>query len=351
MLFRSLFLLPFLFFTNSCSTISKPFSKPSSPTTAAKDCLVIRGVFDIGSGSTRLKVAKVDQCQNRVSAILLEREEKVDYKGDLLQNHEAFSVSIQNQGEEVLKKLKAEGDTLKVQEYVAVATAAFRSAKNAKPFIEKLNLDLQINAQIITQEEEAVIGFYAASQSLSLNPENTLIWDIGGGSQQMIHYAGKNKIYTYKGKLASAYFKDYVLKYILKKHAKSPNPMNSYQIKLAVQHARDVATKTVKGEIRNFLLTQPNIIGIGGVHYYSVIKQIDPSGRSSSYTIDELEKTLQKSIGLRDEEILDQKYADTEITNLALVLGYMQALKIKQVNVLNVNLTDGLLLDYKYWTP
>jgi hypothetical protein len=46
----------------------------------------------------------------------------------------------------------------------------------------------------------------------------------------------------------------------------------------------------------------------------------------------------------------DNKYPASQATNLALVLGYMEGLQIKDVFPLDVTLADGLLVHAPYWS-
>ena len=80
--------------------------------------------------------------------------------------------------------------------------------------------------------------------------------------------------------------------------------------------------------------------GIGGVHRYSILNQL--KSNKNTYSIKELISTVHTSIDKTDAQI-NSKYYKTEITNLA--LGFMQGLGINQVTVLNINLTDALLLN------
>lgn len=178
-----------------------------------KNCDSVRAAFDIGSGSTRVKVAKVDSCKNKILEVLLEREEKSDLKEDLLKSRTgSFSEEVMASTLATLKTLKTEAVKFGPNEYVAVATDAFREAKNGQKFIEKINVELWINPRIITQGEEALLGFYGSAENLGTTPENTVIWDVGGSSQQIIKYNGNNRFTIYEGRLGAVTFKDYIIK-------------------------------------------------------------------------------------------------------------------------------------------
>ena len=48
-----------------------------------EDCIFTRAAFDVGSGTTRMKVAKVDVCKNTILKVLLKKEMRISK----LQNH------------------------------------------------------------------------------------------------------------------------------------------------------------------------------------------------------------------------------------------------------------------------
>ena len=338
--------------TVSCSTTGK-IKNVFSPKEKV-ECNITRAAIDLGSGSTRFKVAKVDRCKGKILEVLLEREEKIDFKEDLIKSRtNTFSESIMSSSIETLRTLKKEADKFSPKEYVAVATAAFREAKNGQKFIERINVELWINPRIITQGEEALLGFYGSAESIGSSPENTVIWDIGGSSQQIIKYNPNERFTIYEGKLGAVSFKEYILKRIKRQNVRSPNPMNSYQTQLAVEHAKNTALKTVKRDLKDFLQQSGNVkvLGIGGVHYYSIRNQIDPTGEKDSYTVGDVEKTLQSKIGKTDSDLGNPRYVETDVSNLALVFGFMKALNIYEVKTAKVNMTDGLLLNHKYWAP
>ncbi len=43
------------------------------------------------------------------------------------------------------------------------------------------------------------------------------------------------------------------------------------------------------------------------------------------------------------------KYAATDVSNLALVLGFMKELEIEKVKTLKANMAHGILIYPKYW--
>lgn len=334
-----------LLFLIGCSTSQKPISQKHS----SKNCLVVRAALDIGSGDTKMKVARVNTCSLKIDEILLETKRDVNYKGDLSRsNNKTFSKEILEKGRQALRELQAEALVYKPSEITSVATAAFREAKNAKSYIESLNHEFNLKIQIIPQSEEGVLGFYAAlSKVPDMDPSSSLVWDIGGGSMQMI-IQNQEKHIVYEGKMASIPFKNHITQKIQKRRGLTPNPIKHMEVQSALVFAKDFARRTVKKEIQAALNRGYTVYGIGGVHNYSILSKLEDQ---SSYSTRDLENLISQRLNKTDEELGNGEYVSTDTSNPILVKGFMELLGIQKVHVLKVNLADGLLVNDKYWMP
>ncbi len=314
-------------------------------TIIAKECLVTKATFDIGSGTTKMLVAQVNQCQKKVVSVLKEENRSVKYKADLLKNKDSFSDEILKEGFEALKELKSIAAYFSPKEYKAVATQAFRDAKNGKKFILKVKQELKINARIITQQEEAIIGQKSVEFFANKKLNEIVIWDIGGGSMQITipnkkDTKGKDQVLL--SQIASTTFKEMVIEVINNKNPaeiNSPNPLNNEGVIKAKNLAKRLANVFLPENFKQNI--QGRIfIGIGGVHYYSIKGQLNL--QKDFFTKNDILEILLKKSTLTDKE-LNSSYAETEISNMALVLGFMEAMDIDQVWPANLSLTHGQL--------
>jgi exopolyphosphatase/guanosine-5'-triphosphate,3'-diphosphate pyrophosphatase len=309
-------------------------------------CIEYRAAFDIGSATTKMKVARIDKCNQKNIEIVYKKEVKVPYAESISGN--LFDVQIQRAGLAALQELKAEAKTKGAQTFSGVATAAFRLAVNTPEFLQEIKNKTGIPVILLSQDEEAILGYMAALSVLDLKTRDAVVWDIGGYSMQMIFPRNDRDYVIYNGRLASISFKEKILFEI--KHqppgqSQSPNPIGKDNLEKALQIAM-LAAAEVPEEIRE-KLSKPNaiIIGIGGVHNQSVAKQLKIK---NIYRREELISELNTRISLTDKEIGGQ-YADTEISNLILVLGFMQQLGLSEVMVQNINLADGVLINPAFW--
>ena len=319
------------------------------PKTPENPCLKRRGAIDIGSGSTKAFAAVVDVCANpkRIAHKLFDEKTKISF-GEAIEKSEDGKIPadmITDASAKIATLVEAMSKE-NLESIALVATAAFRKAKNGRDvgasisqatkdrLKGKTSIDLRtLDVQLLSQENEAELGAQAALANLpSLltgEPSHPIVvWDIGGGSMQMLAVGGEHE--AFRGELASVTFKNRVIQEIQKKNPKiqvTPNPMGK-SAKKAVTMAR-VHAKANVGKAMKELAPKARWVGIGGVLAISVQKQVEREGIASHSANRFSEKALAQTLdkrSLRNDDEIESEYRTTEITNLALVLGYMQEL-------------------------
>ncbi|CAE8733766.1 unnamed protein product [Polarella glacialis] len=150
-----------------------------------------RGAFDIGSGATKLMIADVHLGPPpHLGDVHFAQEIPVSFTMAWKQSSDGtLSPEIQEQGLSVLRQLLAECVRMGVQEHSAIATEVFRKASNGKAFLERIRDELNMEVEVVSQENEAQLGFLTA-MALSGRPAAEMIcWDSGGGSFQITSLA------------------------------------------------------------------------------------------------------------------------------------------------------------------
>lgn len=327
-----------------CAT-SAPKLKPGDPA-----CIVTRAAFDIGSATTKVRVAKVDACLQKILEVLHDQEVKIDYKEDVMGSGKSeLSAQIMSRGLEIMALLTQGAAKKGVPDghMAGVATSAFRDAKNGGYFTDLIKKQTGVRIKIISQREEGLVGYFSALtelKGLDTSKVSPVVWDIGGGTQQFTTRSVE-KFEVYEGDLASLSFKDRVVKQILQRESGSPNPIGiknmEATISLAQMHAKASIPKSILAQIEK---NSGVVYGIGGVHRFSVGGQT----QKQAYTQTDVARALKSQVQKTDSQI-GGKFAETDVTNLALVLGYMAHAKISEVRVLKINATQGVLIDPSYW--
>ncbi len=319
---------------SGCATVTERF------------CTEQRTAFDIGSATMKMKTARINTCRRAPVMIISHQEVKVPFAEET--RNQNFSRDIQNRGIERLQALKEEAMNHGAQKFAGVATAAFRQADNASEYLAEIKDKTGITIRLISQEEEAVLGYKAAIAHVRDAPGNIVVWDIGGNSMQMVMKDKDHHYRVYRGQLASISFKNQIIEKVQRQSAgdqTSPNPIGGQNLLAALEMAMNAAAD-VPDEI-NRCLRQPGttVIGIGGVHNQSIRKQL---GGNTAYHRADIRKVLGKKLDLTDAQI-GGPFADTDVSNLILVWGFMQKLEIAEVRLEDVNLTDGILSDPEFW--
>lgn len=159
--------------------------------------------------------------------------------------------------------------------------------------------------------------------------------------QMVQRHKSMNNIYM--GAIASVTFKNMLLNSVIDapENQTSPNPLGNKanaSLKLAEYYAKVHVPKPIKETSRS-----SQVLGIGGV-FTALQQKVDST--SHLLTKANLEELLQQRKNLTDEQIPGD-YKAVDVTNIILVLGFMKALGIEQVNTYKVNLTHGLLFTMK----
>ncbi len=139
------------------------------------------GVVDLGTNSTRLLVADVEDGDVRElerRLVITRLGEGVDTRRELL------PPAITRVGS-VLTEFRRTIDARGVERTLAFATSAVRDAANGPAFLDELEREYGFSTRLLTGHEEALLTFRGVSAGREL-PEQTLVVDVGGGSTELI---------------------------------------------------------------------------------------------------------------------------------------------------------------------
>lgn len=309
----------------------------------------IRAAMDIGSGATNIIVAKVDPKTDKIIAKIYSKSIAVPYQKHLESSADnTFDQEVMNQGIEAIKALKEVANEYQAKKVIAVATAAFRQAANADQFAKKIEAETGVQVRIINQDEEGILAFRGALALTSAKPENTIVWDIGGGSMQLTSLSKEGTYLVEKGKTASIPFKNAVIAQIKHQDIQSvqtPNPMSKEEMQSAIDMASNTAKETDQAMITKLNDPQTTVLSVGNLFNYGVKPIVD----SKVIRVDALEKGVFELAGKTDEQLGKGALSEVAVTNPLLVLGYMKGLNISQTEVVDVNNADGALTYPAYW--
>lgn len=338
----------------------------------------IRAALDIGSGATKLKVAQVDLKTNKISKVLFEKVLPIPFEESLEESKDTtFSAEIMNQGIAGLLELKNDAKEQGAKKVVALATAAFRKAKNAPQYIQEIKEKTGITVIVFSQTQEGKIAFRGAIAECDVACFNTaVVWDIGGGSFQLTTENEKDEVVMSKGTFASVAFQNYIITKIqgkqLSKKTSTPNPITREEANKAIAYAKEFSQQIdpyIRQKVKN---KDTLLIGVGGVFVNGIRPLIGRKWLKPSklvLTQQKLDELIAQFLNLNDEEVAKEVLAlkkshsgkkgglkpppksiiEGTVSNLLYVKGFMEGLGVDQLSIYQVNNANGLLATPEYW--
>jgi len=142
--------------------------------------------IDLGSNSFRMMIAKINYLPTGVQFQTIDTlRDTVRLAGGLNKDNELSEESMTK----ALAAILRFGDRLRSfspNQVVAVATNTFRVARNAKKFIDEAEKLLGFPIDVISGNEEARLIYIGASNIAPMCVGKRLVFDIGGGSTEII---------------------------------------------------------------------------------------------------------------------------------------------------------------------
>lgn len=318
----------------------------------AQDATIVRrAAFDIGSANIKCTVADVDIATGRLIQVIETLSEKVDFAEDLDRSYDSnLSEATMDNGIQALSRMKQAASDLLAVQFSAAGGIIFRQARNGRAYFVRIENETGIRCRVISEQQAAMLGFHAVKQVVDESSEKLLVWDIGGGSMQMTSRDEDGSLFFHLDTMGAVPFKNAVIETIQNKEltsTTSPNPLSSDEAIQALVYIKAHAAVSVPPLLKTKLINNDmTVVGIGGVHYYAVPELL--GGRKASYTRDEVAHAL-KLWTDKPDEAFESEFAATRLTSLILVLGYMDALHIKEIRPLKINQADGLLSAREFW--
>ncbi len=145
-------------------------------------------VLDIGTNSTRLLIADVDPSSGAVEELL--RRSTVTRLGEGVDAGGSLSEEAIERVMRTLADYRAAIDAHDCEANLAVLTSAVREASNGGAFAERLRWDFDLDARVLSGDEEAELTFLGAMSGRPAPTEPTVVIDIGGGSTEFVLGSG-----------------------------------------------------------------------------------------------------------------------------------------------------------------
>ena len=157
-----------------------------SESSVPKQPKINRAVIDIGTNSTRMLIFRKDK---KGQLFRVNKSVRYTRMGQGVNKTKRLHPDAIKRNIEALEEYKSIAEDYEVKEMFIFGTSALRDAENSSEFIDMALQKLGMKVQIISGEKEAEYGFMGVSQCID---EGLLIFDIGGGSTELIYGKGRD---------------------------------------------------------------------------------------------------------------------------------------------------------------
>jgi exopolyphosphatase / guanosine-5'-triphosphate,3'-diphosphate pyrophosphatase len=141
-------------------------------------------VVDIGTNSTRLLIAEVNPSTGAIDELL--RRSQVTRLGDGVDAGGSLSEEAIARTFNTLADYRTAIDSHDCEANLAVLTSAVRDATNGGAFAERVRKEFQLDARVLSGDEEAQLTFLGAMSDRAAPTEPTVVIDVGGGSTEFV---------------------------------------------------------------------------------------------------------------------------------------------------------------------
>ncbi len=301
-------------------------------------------IIDLGSNSIRLMIVSI--LAGNVPVIV----NQVKYMVRLGENSFETKILQEKPMKRTIEVIQAFAQSCKlyhVNEVLARATAAVRNAVNGKSFVQKVLKETGISFEVISGREEARLIYLGVSSDLEHNFGLRFYFDIGGGSTELIVAHSQDSVFldslplgcvlitnlflnSYTGKIKDSQIKE-MQNYIRQESSYFFEKIKSYNLYESVassgtaQAVYTLSRKLNLGIEENQaeqILTKNNV--------KEVLKYI------SNITLEEREKL--SGISPQRAEVL--------VAGTVILLTILEELKIDKILISQLNLQNGVLVDY-----
>src|SRR5215471_975516 len=160
--------------------------------------------LDIGTNSFHLVVAQVNP-GGRIET--LDRAKEMVRFGEALRTG-MITPDVFRRGLDALRSLKRTADRHQPDALLAVATSAVREAQNGGDFARAVRDELGIDMRVIRGDEEAHLIYLGARSALDLGGRRVALFDVGGGSTEVILADARECYFTASLKLGVLRLRD-----------------------------------------------------------------------------------------------------------------------------------------------
>jgi exopolyphosphatase / guanosine-5'-triphosphate,3'-diphosphate pyrophosphatase len=296
--------------------------------------------LDIGSNSFHLIVAHVN-ANGRID--ILDRAKELVRLGEALRSG-VITPDIFDRGLDALRALKRIADRHRPDALLAVATSAVREAQNGGEFVRAVRDELGIEVRVIRGQEEAHLIYLGARRALDLAGRRVALFDVGGGSTELILADARECYFTVSLKLGVLRLRDEW------QCADPPTGREASAFADRVRSALEPTVARVKAMGFDFVaLTSGTAFALAGLASRVAGGQFNGQSKVLSFrALCDVEKKLMSVPAAERAKLsgIDPRRADTILPGAILLRAILELAGVDEATLCEPALREGIIADY-----
>lgn len=306
--------------------------------------------LDLGTNTFRLLIADTSD-NHRIIPIVLKRE--MTRLGQGLKKDVFLKPRAMKRSLKVLEDFSKIINRHNVEKIFAVTTSAAREAKNGQDFIDQIYRRTGIQTRILTGSEEAALTLKGVLSVVDGTQSSNLVFDIGGGSTELILTEGISPIRTTSISLGVVHLLENLI---------TSDPPALHELNILRKYINDILQQNdlmnylYKYKSSNTRSLQPRLIGTAGtVTSLAAIDQMmeeyNPQ-KINNYVLtrEAVENIYQYlcSLSIAKRKSIPGLEKGREaliVPGAAIVIEIMNLFALDQLTVSDAGLLEGILLD------
>ena len=293
------------------------------------------GVIDLGTNTFHLLIVEVDGAGHLTE---VHRESRFVKLGE--EGIETIGQAPFKRGLQTLIDYQKILEQYKINDAIALGTAALRTASNGKTFVKSVEDITGIQPRLISGIEEARLIYNGVKKAVPLSQEKSLIMDIGGGSVEFIITNEDGIIWSESFPVGVA---------VLFKKFHESDPINKDEIEAINAHLASSLAPLIE-ELRHHKIK--NLIGASGT--FDVLESVLVKDKSHPhhahldaqffypYYERLIQSTVKDRLAMND---LPDTRADMIVVALVLIHFILQTADIQQITISDYAMKEGLLYE------
>jgi exopolyphosphatase/guanosine-5'-triphosphate,3'-diphosphate pyrophosphatase len=328
-----------------------------------KFCIETRYAFDFGSGAIKSRAVEFDACTNTVNKIFGQFDKPIKFIHCLIPTgNGAYHVDEKCINRAIIEFNNFENEyniSCHKHKCAGVATAWARKADNIGIIIKALKRN-GVMMKVLSQFDEGLYGFNAVINSPDVegvDPQNVIVWDLGGGSFQLSTLDLEGKLNVYNGSHGVESF-ERELRRELNLPADAPLPFFAgAEFEKALNYAYEkygrsiLEDKVIANKLKNNKKVQ--VYAIGNPMTKGIKKQMYVPEHA---TLEDLKHTALIFENRTADDVywnsfpeLPTHYVKSAQISLILVYGIMRGLGVEKIDIIDTTLSHYVLYDKDLW--